>query len=178
MPGEAEIDGVAVTSLLVHEDHRGSFTETFRQSWIRSSDPFVQANVAASRPNVLRGLHLHLRQSDYWHLLSGSAFIALVDLRDGSPTFLSTMELSLNAASDPIGILIPPGVAHGYYARTDVLLSYHVDRYFSGDDELGVMWDDRELGVNWPGRDPILSERDSTNPSLSQLLASLSRHDA
>ena len=42
---------------------------------------FVQANLSTSAAGVLRGLHLHRRQLDYWVVASGRAFVALVDVR-------------------------------------------------------------------------------------------------
>ena len=42
---------------------------------------FVQANLSTSAPGVLRGLHYHRRQLDYWVVAAGRAFVALVDVR-------------------------------------------------------------------------------------------------
>jgi hypothetical protein len=33
-----------------------------------------------------------------------------------------------------------------------------------------VAWDDPELGIDWPAADPVLSDRDRSNPSLSEAL--------
>ena len=87
-------------------------------------------------------------------------FVALADLREGSPTerVISTMRLS---AETPQGLFIPPGVAHGFLAETDLTLGYLVDRYFDGTDEWGIAWDDPELGIDWPAADPVLSEQGS-----------------
>ena len=45
---------------------------------------------------------------------------------------------------------IPPGVAHGFAALTDMVITYQVDGYYNPADELGVAWDDpvdrRRLG--------------------------------
>ncbi len=56
---------------------------------------------------------------------------------------------------------------------TDVSLLYQVDAYFTGEDEHGVAWDDPELAIPWPIVQPILSERDRTNPSLADALRDL-----
>jgi dTDP-4-dehydrorhamnose 3,5-epimerase len=61
-------------------------------------------------------------------------------------------------------------VAHGFYAETEVLLLYLVDSYYSGQDEFGLAWDDPALGLAWPSTDPVVSERDRSNPSLEQVL--------
>ena len=46
-----------------------------------------------------------------------------------------------------------------------------VDAYYDGADEFGIAWDDPDLGISWPTADPILSDRDRSNPSLAQVLA-------
>ena len=43
-------------------------------------ESFTQANASVSAEGVLRGLHLHRHQSDYWVVGSGLAFVALVDV--------------------------------------------------------------------------------------------------
>jgi dTDP-4-dehydrorhamnose 3,5-epimerase len=72
----------------------------------------------------------------------------------------------------PAGLYIPPGVAHGFAAHTDVALLYLVDAYYGdGADEHGIAWDDTGLGVDWPHLEPVLSERDRANPPLAEALA-------
>jgi dTDP-4-dehydrorhamnose 3,5-epimerase len=67
------------------------------------------------------------------------------------------------------GVYIPPGVAHGFAALTDVLLTYLVDNYYDNSDELGLAWDDPEVGADWGLSDPILSARDQSNPRRADL---------
>ena len=166
------IDGVLLASLQAHPDDRGFVAELFRRSWIPGMREAVQLNLSRSRPGVLRGLHFHRRQADYWAVLEGEALVGLYDLRKDSPTEGRTEEITLSA--DALRTLyIPRGVAHGFYTPTGVLLQYVVDEYYSGEDEFGVAWDDPELGVAWPVTDPILSERDRSNPRLAELGASL-----
>ncbi len=128
----------------------------------------VQGNLSVSRSGVMRGLHFHRRQTDYWVLLEGRAFVGLYDLRSGSPTNGAAAGLRVDATGGPRGLVVPPGVAHGFCAETDVLLLYLVDAYFDGTDEHGIAWDDPDLGINWPVQTPILSARDRSNPSLAE----------
>lgn len=165
------IEGVRLIPLSPHPDARGSFVEIYRREWLHRPDQVVQANLSISREGVLRGLHFHRRQHDYWCVLSGTAFIALYDLRAGSPTESSKAELTIREGEERFGLLVPPGVAHGLFAETPTLLLYLVDAYFTGEDEHGLAWDDPQLGVRWPRADPILSERDRSNPSLTQIVA-------
>jgi dTDP-4-dehydrorhamnose 3,5-epimerase len=120
---------------------------------------------------VLRGLHFHRRQADYWCVLAGRAFVGLFDLRERSPTARRKAELSTDAASELVGLCLPPGVAHGFYAETEVLLQYLVDVTFTGDDEFGLAWNDPAVGIEWPADQPVLSARDRANPRLAEVLA-------
>ena len=187
--------GVRLGSLARHEDSRGAFRELWRASAFGDIDPadadrtagtaadrpprFVQANLSNSAAGVLRGLHYHRHQLDYWVVTTGRALVALVDVRpllDGSGprALVETHEL---AADD--WVVIPAGVAHGFLALVALELLYLVTNEYDGSDELGFAWDDPEVGVPWPAlsmtRDgrPILSERDSSNPPLAELVARL-----
>jgi dTDP-4-dehydrorhamnose 3,5-epimerase len=130
----------------------------------------VQSNLSRSRAGVVRGLHFHRRQSDYWCYLEGTAFVALVDLRAGSPTEGSAWWETFDADSGLRGLYVPPGVAHGFAAVTDVALQYLVSEPFTGDDEFGFAWNDPDAAIPWPIADPVLSERDASNPSLADVL--------
>jgi dTDP-4-dehydrorhamnose 3,5-epimerase len=165
----AVIDGVKVIDLEIHGDVRGSFVEYFRQSWLPTDHTALQGNISRSTSGVLRGMHFHRRQWDYWFVVSGAAFVALADLRRGSPTERATMTMRL-AADEPRGLFIPSGVAHGFFAESEFVLGYLIDRYFDGADEFGFAWDDPSLGIDWPTADPILSDRDRVNPSLAEAL--------
>jgi dTDP-4-dehydrorhamnose 3,5-epimerase len=152
-------------------DGRGTFMEVYRREWLPADVPdMLQSNVSRSKAGVLRGPHFHRRQADYWVVIQGRAFVGLVDLREGSATEGERRELTLDA-DDPVGLYIPPGVAHGFYAETDLILQYLVDAYYDGADEFGIAWDDPDLGIGWPTTDPTLSSRDRANPSMAEVLA-------
>jgi dTDP-4-dehydrorhamnose 3,5-epimerase len=78
------------------------------------------------------------------------------------------MTLELDADSQR-GVFIPPGVAHGFAALSDLTLVYLVDGYYNPDDELGVAWDDPEVAAEWGLVDPVISRRDQSNPRRSTL---------
>lgn len=179
-PAPSRLPGVGYGHLTSHGDVRGSFTELWRASRPAGGrDPFVQANLSTSSPGVLRGLHLHERQLDFWIVVGGRAFVALVDARgavSGAATIatVETRELGLND-----WVVIPTGVAHGFLALEALQLLYLVTNEYDGSDELGFAWDDPAVSVPWPvlagtpdGR-PIVSERDASNPSLAELVARL-----
>lgn len=191
MTVESALRGVRFGRLVRHADSRGAFREVWRASTFPALTPaetgapadseprFVQANVSSSAAGVLRGLHYHRRQLDYWTVLSGRAFVALVDVRPllegrGGRAAVETRELAADE-----WVVIPAGVAHGFLALEPLELLYLVTNEFDGSDELGFAWDDPAVGVAWPtlsvtpdGR-PILSDRDRSNPPLADLVAQL-----
>jgi dTDP-4-dehydrorhamnose 3,5-epimerase len=166
---ETDIAGVYIVPLTTHPDSRGSFTEDYRRSWIPGMREMVQGNISISRAHVIRGLHFHRAQADWWCFYTGRAMVGLYDLRAGSPTEAMKGEITIDTADGLRGLYIPRGVAHGFCAETDVMLHYMVDNYYSGDDEFGVSWDDPDIGIRWPVTDPILSDRDLSNPGLAEV---------
>ena len=172
------IDGVRLFSLTAHEDGRGAVSEVFRREWIPGASEAVQANLSVSRAGVLRGLHFHRRQADYWCVLTGTAFVGLYDLRPGSPTEGAKAEVRMAAELGRSGLYIPKGVAHGFLAETDLMLVYLVDRTFDGQDEFGVSWNDPDVGIDWPVAEPVLSDRDRGNPLLGDVAGEMPRYEA
>jgi dTDP-4-dehydrorhamnose 3,5-epimerase len=167
------IDGTYLFPLTMHRDGRGSLTEVYRREWIPGNAEMPQANLSISNRNVLRGLHFHRNQADYWCVIQGTAFVGLYDLRSGSPTEGKKGEIRIAAAEQRYGLYIPTGVAHGFYAETSLMLQYLVDHYYTGEDEFGIAWDDQDVGLDWPVQDPDLSERDRSNPSLAEVMRSV-----
>lgn len=149
------IDGVELLPLTTHADDRGAVTEILRRTWIDGARELVQANLSISRAGVLRGVHFHRKQADYWCFLSGTGFVGLCDLRAGSPTEGKGTAIRMATESGLKALYIPRGVAHGFYAETALQLLYLVDEPYTGEDEFGVAWDDPDLGIDWPVSAPI-----------------------
>jgi dTDP-4-dehydrorhamnose 3,5-epimerase len=164
------IRGVSLVRFQAFADSRGYFYESFRKSWLPDVPGMVQGNCSFSRAGVLRGLHYHLKQADFWSVPSGKVQAALYDFRRSSPTYGASQVLEMGPAA-PIGLYIPKGVAHGFLALEDSIMSYLVDQYYDGDDELGIRWDDPTLGIAWDlrGKTPVLSARDSQNPLVKAI---------
>ena len=158
------IKDVQIVTLKAFADERGRFIETFRKAWFpQRSWERIQTNRSDSKAGVLRGLHFHHHQVDYWYVPRGIIRVGLCDLRPSSPTFMATETLEIGD-DNQVGVFIPVGVAHGFFALTDATLTYLVDNYYDGDDEHGVAWNDPSLGVAWGAKNPLLSPRDSQNP--------------
>jgi dTDP-4-dehydrorhamnose 3,5-epimerase len=167
------IAGVYIVEPVIHADQRGLFVETYRRNWFAGGREMVQSNRADREHGSVVGLHYHLHQADYWYVPFGTARVVLHDLRSGSSTDGATLTLDLGRRNDDShdhrGVFIPPGVAHGFAALTDMTITYLVDGYYNADDELGVAWDDPEIGADWGVESPVLSGRDQKNPLRADL---------
>ena len=130
----------------------------------------MQGNRSDSKAHVLRGLHYHQHQIDYWYVTSGVVRAAMVDLRPSSPTYRAVETLEIGDDHN-IGLFIPVGVAHGFVALTDATLTYIVNNYYDGADEYGVAWNDPDLAVPWGVENPVISGRDAENPRLQDIPA-------
>ncbi|MCC6614509.1 MAG: dTDP-4-dehydrorhamnose 3,5-epimerase family protein [Anaerolineae bacterium] len=169
-----DIAGVYIVSIRSFSDDRGRFMETFRREWFPDIDwSQIQGNRSESKAGVLRGLHFHRHQIDYWYVTSGRIRVGMVDLRHSSRTYMASSVLEIGEDNN-VGIFIPIGVAHGFYALTDATLTYLVNQYYDGSDELGVAWNDSDLGLDWGcAQPPLLSPRDEDNPRLRDIAADL-----
>lgn len=165
------IAGVQIARLKVYADERGEFMEVFRREWFpQVSWERLQSNRSNSKANVLRGLHYHFHQVDYWYVPKGRIRAAMLDLRPQSPTYKATQVIEMGEENN-IGLFIPIGVAHGFYALTDCTLLYFVNNYYDSTDEFGVAWDDPAVAMPWGAESPILSGRDLSNPHMSAIPA-------
>ncbi len=165
------IQGVLLRECRPFPDDRGSFREVFRREWTPGCNyaSEIQINLSTTLKGALRGLHFHREQHDWWVPVKGTFQAALADLRPGSSTFMNKAVFRLSA-EDSVCLLVPPGVAHGFLALSDMTLMYAVDRYYDGSDEQGVTWNDPRLAIPWKTSEPVLSQRDMKNPTVEELM--------
>jgi dTDP-4-dehydrorhamnose 3,5-epimerase len=166
------LEGLLVIERPTFGDDRGFFRESFRMNELDEArgEPtlFVQENHSRSLRGALRGLH-----AENWEKLvyvpHGEVFTALADIRPNSPTFgqVDTFQLG---ETNRWKLFIPRGLAHGFCVLSDEAdYVYQVTAYYDGTDTRAVAWNDPDLAVPWPFKDPILSERDKTAPTLREL---------
>jgi dTDP-4-dehydrorhamnose 3,5-epimerase len=165
------IKDVCTVELEPFSDTRGRFLETFRKEWFPQRNwDVVQSNRSDSRAGVLRGLHYHFHQVDYWYVIRGKIRVGLADIRPDSPTAGAVETIEMGGGVHE-GLFVPIGVAHGFLALTDATLTYIVDNYYDSQDEYGIAWNDPQLNVPWGTDSPILSARDARNPLLRDIPA-------
>ena len=166
----AAIQGVMTVPLQAFGDERGRFMETFRKEWFPGVNwDRLQSNRSDSSAGVLRGLHYHFKQVDYWCVTRGRIRVGLVDLRRSSATYLRSAAIDLGG-DVLLGLFIPEGVAHGFAAHSDCTLIYVVNNYYDGGaDEFGIAWNDPQANIDWGISAPALSNRDRDNPLIADI---------
>ncbi|MGE6610544.1 dTDP-4-dehydrorhamnose 3,5-epimerase family protein [Peribacillus sp. NPDC076916] len=146
------IEGVKVKKLVKHCDDRGFFAELVRDDEPELLSRFGQASCSMSYPGVIKAFHYHEKQDDLWFFPSGNAQVVLYDLREGSSTKGET-DVYYMGEENPIMLLIPKGVAHGYRVlgqKSATILYFTTESYNpKNPDEKRINWDDSAIGFSW-----------------------------
>jgi dTDP-4-dehydrorhamnose 3,5-epimerase len=167
-------DGVVLRSLKAFEDSRGRLFEMNRESW--GLPKFKQQNLVFSKPNVLRGVHVHQTHIDDLLVISGKLILVLHDIRRNSSTFRHSTIIELSGDL-PTRCVIPTGVAHGFYTPVSTTYTYGLSNEWSSGNYIGCSWDDPKLKLEWPSKIiPELSNRDR-NPMNYNDMVSLFEKD-
>ena len=151
-----------------YKDSRGFFRELYIQKHFKNKFPFDA--MSFSKKNVLRGLHLQLKnpQEKLLTVLSGKIYDVSVDCRKNSKTFGKYFATILSEKNNK-SLLVPAGFAHGFYALTDnVILLYKSSKYRHAKSELGLKWNDKDLKIKWPIKKIIISKKDKKNITFKE----------
>jgi dTDP-4-dehydrorhamnose 3,5-epimerase len=145
------IHDVIVKRLTTHSDDRGYFREVVREDEALLKR-FGQSSVTKTYPGVIKAFHWHHHQDDVWYVVDGMARVVLYDRRPESPTHGVT-QVIYAGEDNPVVILIPAGVAHGYQVlgTRPVILFYHVTQAYDpkAPDEQRIAFDDPGIGFDW-----------------------------
>ncbi|MGI6163318.1 MAG: dTDP-4-dehydrorhamnose 3,5-epimerase family protein [Bacillota bacterium] len=148
------IEGVKVRRLLRHPDDRGFFQEILRDD-DGLLEHFGQASMSKTYPGVIKAFHYHEYQDDLWFFPVGNAQVVLYDLREDSSTYKGT-DVFYMGEDNPILVLIPKGVAHGYRVLGDreAVIIYFTTLSYNREnpDEKRLPHDDPLIGFDWRTR--------------------------
>ena len=126
---------------------------------------FCQDNIVKSKKNVLRGLHIQLKnpQAKLITVTYGKIFDVAVDLRKKSKTFGKYVSQILSHNND-ISFYIPEGFAHGFLCLSnECTVNYKCTTYRNAASERTLSWNDQNISIKWPIKKPILSKKDKKN---------------
>src|SRR5262245_1703841 len=167
------LSGAYLIQLEPRIDARGTFARTFCASEFAAeglTESFVQANISTNlRAGTVRGLHFQNaphREVKLVQCVKGSVYDVIVDIREGSATYLRWAGVEL---SDSNGVMIyaPGGFAHGYQTLSDgTNVLYLVSEFYAPEVEGGLRYSDPKLGIKWPLAVSDISEKDGQWPLL------------
>jgi len=145
------IKDVKIKELITRCDDRGYFREILRDD-DNLLKKFGQTSVTETYPGIIKAFHWHKKQDDLWYVACGMAQIVLHDLRKDSKTYKET-QVIYAGEENPVLVLIPTGVAHGYrvLGNKPVLLFYHTTESYNKDkpDEERIPFDDPAINFDW-----------------------------
>ena len=174
LSSDTKLDRVKILTPKIHGDHRGFFSEVFREEWLPEFK-FVQENLSLSAdPGTVRGLHYQeppMAQDKLVMVLQGAILDVAVDIRTGSPTFGQSVAVELQANSLN-QLLVPVGFAHGFCTlQPNTMVLYKVSAPYSPAHDRGILWDDPDLAIDWPVAPDAatLSDKDRVQPRLRDI---------
>ena len=167
---QTAIPGLNVAETTVRLDERGSFSRLFCQSELSTlleSRQVVQINHSCTvSKGAIRGLHFQYppyAEMKLVRCLKGRVWDVVVDIREGSPTFLHWHAEELSPVNARM-MIIPEGFAHGFQAlEPGSELLYFSTAFYETSKEGGLRYDDPRLAIGWPLPVSQISVKDSAH---------------
>ncbi|MFP5040095.1 dTDP-4-dehydrorhamnose 3,5-epimerase [Parasediminibacterium sp. JCM 36343] len=164
---ELAIDGVFSIQLKPLGDARGWFARTFCKDIFAEhglNGDWQQMNHSfTAQKGTIRGMHFQYpphQEIKMVRCIAGAVYDVIIDLREGSPTFLQYVGLELSAANTKM-IYIPKGFAHGFQTISEnAELVYQHSAEYNPKAEGGIRFDDPAVGIVWPLPVADTSEKD------------------
>ena len=169
------LDGAYLIELEPFTDDRGWFARTYSRKefdGIGHKAEWVQQNHSFTvKQGTVRGMHFQLppfSEIKMVQCVAGRVYDVIVDLREGSPTFLQSFGAELSAENRTM-MFIPKGFAHGFQTMEDntALVYNHSEEYQSAS-EGGLRFSDPLLAIKWPLNVTLISDRDRLHPYIDK----------
>ena len=165
---KTKFNGLVIYKRKNFKDTRGFFRELFIQKQLKNK--FVFDYLSLSKKNVIRGLHLQLKnpQGKLITVMHGKIFDVALDCRIKSKTFGKFFNVVLSAKENK-SLYIPEGFAHGFCSMTEnSILHYKCTKYRDKNSEYTIRWNDKDLKIKWPTNNPIISVKDKNGNYFNQ----------
>jgi len=155
------------------QDERGWFSRFYDKNEfekIGHRKEWVQLNHSITyKTRTIRGMHFQkapFREIKMVKCIAGKVYDVIIDLRNGSPTFLKWFGVELSGANKKM-IYIPEGFAHGFQCLTDDCeIIYHHTEFYKPQAEVGIRYNDPLIEITWPLPVGFVSSRDAGHPYL------------
>ena len=169
-----KLAGAFVLEQMAVRDQRGCFARIFCEREFGGQGlctRFAQTNYSLSlRRGIIRGLHYQLPPSaevKLFRCCRGAVQDVMVDLRQGSPTFLRWHAEVLTEDNGKM-VYVPQGFAHGFQALEDgSAVTYQSSTSYSPAHERGARYNDPLLKIEWQVPEATVSPKDLAWPDLT-----------
>lgn len=170
---EQLLPGVFLLDCPHYSDNRGTFTKLYHFNSLKDQGvTFSPAEtfLTQSALGVVRGMHYQIAESAHDKLvccLRGTILDVIVDIKPASPNFNKPIDIQLSE-NQKVALLIQKGYAHGFLSRSnDSMMLYATSTIHCPKLDRGVLWS--SIDFDWPIKDPILSLRDKSHPSILEI---------
>jgi dTDP-4-dehydrorhamnose 3,5-epimerase len=166
---ETNLDGVLLIHTGAFEDHRGHYVETYNENEYRQhgiTTKFVQDSISVSSQNVLRGIH---GDDTTWKLISclyGRFYAVVVNCDTESKSFGEWYNHTLSD-TNRAQLLVPPKYGIGHLILSEkAIFHYKQSTNYTPEKQFTFRFDDPRFNIYWPCKNPILSNRDRSAPTI------------
>jgi len=167
------IEGLLLIKNKLFTDGRGGFLKIFNEDFFKENHlntDFRECYFSNSHKNVIRGMHFQTPPADHVKVVfvsKGSVKDVVVDIRTHSKTYGQYCSFDLSD-SEGAFLYIPKGCAHGFLSLEDnTVVNYLQTSVYNASCDCGIRYD--SFGYDWGVNNPILSDRDKSFPTLSNL---------
>jgi dTDP-4-dehydrorhamnose 3,5-epimerase len=169
------LEGSFSIDLSPYEDERGRFTRILCMRELASighDKKIVQVNCSfTKKKGAIRGMHFQYpprAEIKMVTCLHGRVFDVIIDIRQGSPTFLQWAGMELSETNHR-AVYIPEGFAHGFQTLEDncELIYFHTE-FYDKNAEGGLRYNDERIGIVWPLPPSDISDKDRSHKSLTE----------
>ena len=158
---KTKISGPKIIKTEIFKDSRGFLKETYKKNIVGNIE-FPFDVMSFSKKNVLRGLHIQIKQpqAKIITVTHGSILDVAVDLRKKSSTFGKYIAIKISDKDD-FSFYIPEGFAHGFMCLSkECTVNYKCSQYRESRSEKTLSWNDPDVKIKWPIKKPLLSDKD------------------
>jgi dTDP-4-dehydrorhamnose 3,5-epimerase len=139
---------IEIKKLKEFTDTEGKLFETLRCDDTIFEGRFGQNLVSIVNPGIIKGLHLHERQTDYTTCVSGDILYVAVDVSDPASPKIERVEIG---DRNRVLVKTPPGLWHGYMSLNNkpAIVLYTMDKPYDPADPDTKECDPLSFGDVW-----------------------------
>lgn len=165
-------EGLFVLQTVNFQDNRGGFQKLFNYEFFETNgldSDFKEIYYSVNKKDVVRGMHFQIPPYDHTklvHVSRGRILDVVVDIRKNSATFGKCFSIELDDQKGQY-LYIPKGFAHGFCSMEDgTIVNYAQTSCYNKECDCGIS--QNSINFEWPVKNPIVSGRDLTFPSLQE----------